>query len=255
LRDAELLTDAVRRAGALAMTMFRNGARQWHKPDGTQVTEADLAVDRLLREKLTEARPDYGWLSEESPDDRARLERDRVWIADPIDGTRSFARGGDRWCIAAALLDRGRPSAAAVYRPVGDELYEAEAGKGVRLNGKPLKRSGAVKAKGARAIGNRMAMRKLAALEVDDSQSQSDVPMLLRLCLLAAGHFDVAVSTGPKHDWDLAAGDLIVHEAGGIVTDGHGKTYRFNRPEAFQRGLVASDSALHGTVLAAMEAP
>jgi myo-inositol-1(or 4)-monophosphatase len=116
LRDADLLNAAVREAGGLAMTLFRGEPRQWRKQDGSIVTEADLAVDELLRARLTGARPDYGWLSEESPDDRARLGHDRVWIADPIDGTRAFAKGGDQWCVAAALLDKGRPSIAAVYR-------------------------------------------------------------------------------------------------------------------------------------------
>lgn len=255
MRDADLLNAAVREAGALALGLHRRPFRQWRKEDGSVVTEADLAVDALLRARLIGARPDYGWLSEESPDDRARLKHERVWIADPIDGTRAFARGGDRWCVAAALLDRGRPSAAAVYQPVGEQFYEAQAGSGAKLNGVPLARAPRASANGARAIGSRAALRKLAPLGIDQAGAAFDIPLLLRLCFIAAGDYDIAVSTGPKNDWDLAAGDLILHEAGGIVTGLRGAPFTFNRPEPFQAGLLASDRALHGALLAAMAAP
>jgi myo-inositol-1(or 4)-monophosphatase len=248
------LNDAVREAGALAMTMFRKSPRQWRKHDGSVVTEADIAVDRLLRERLTTARPGYGWISEESPDDRARLGCDRVWIADPIDGTRAFAKGTEQWCVAVALLDRGRPSAAAIYCPATGQFYQAQSGAGVRLNGEPLERAMRPASAALRAIGNRTALHKLSSLYIADADTSPDIPMLLRLCFVASGLYDLAVATSPKHDWDLAAGDLIVHEAGGIVTDRSGARFEFNRPETFQAGLIACHGALHGKVLAAMEA-
>jgi myo-inositol-1(or 4)-monophosphatase len=119
----------------------------------------------------------------------------------------------------------------------------------------PLKRANRSSASGARAIGSRAALRKLAPLGIDEAGAAFDIPLLLRLCFIAAGDYDIAVSTGPKHDWDLAAGDLIVHEAGGIVTGLRGAPYTFNRPEPYQAGLLASDRTLHGALLAAMEAP
>jgi myo-inositol-1(or 4)-monophosphatase len=254
LRDADLLNHAVREAGRLALGLFHSNPRQWRKADGSIVTEADIAVDRLLRDRLAGARPDYGWLSEESPDDGTRLGRERVWIADPIDGTRSFARGGDQWCVAAALLDGGRPSAAAVYRPVGEQFYEAQAGSGARLNGVPLRRASRASASGARAIGSRATLKKLAPLGIEETGGAFDIPLLLRLCFIAAGDYDIAISTGRKNDWDLAAGDLILREAGGIVTGLRGRPFTFNRPEPSQAGLLASDSGLHETILAAMAA-
>lgn len=245
-----LLEAAVREAGALALTLFRRQVRNWSKPDGSPVTEADVAVDRLLRHSLIGDRSEDGWLSEETLDDPARIGRERLWIADPIDGTRSFIRGGDAWCIGAALVLRGRPVLAAVFRPVTDQLYWAEAGKGASLNGVKIRVGDARRLEGARMIASRSVLKRFNGL-MANADASTDVPLLLRLCRVASGEVDAAVSPGRKNDWDLAPGDLIVHEAEGRVTGLDGSTYVYNRAQSFQTGLVAANGALHRELMAA----
>jgi myo-inositol-1(or 4)-monophosphatase len=249
LADAELLRDAVREAGALARSLFKQKLKHWMKSDGSPVTEADLAVDMMLKRRLKEARGDYGWLSEETPDTHERLERRLVWIVDPIDGTRSFAQGGSEWCIAAALLVDGRPQLAAIYRPMTEDFYEAASGQGARLNGKPLRVGEISGLSGARIIGNASALKQLAARAKVVTVASGNTPLALRLARVAAGDLDAALSTTPKHDWDLAAGDLLVHEAGGAVTGLDGRPFAYNRAETRQSDYVATSQSLHATLL------
>lgn len=247
--DFRLLTDAVREAGALAMTMFQQRLRSWTKSDGSPVTEADLAVDRLLRTRLRPARPSYGWLSEETPDNPERLSAKALWIADPIDGTRSFMSGSDEWCVAVALAIAGRPVFGVVYQPVTGRFFEAGAGRGSRLNGRALRMGGQAQLDGARIAGSKGALKQLALHGQIEPHTRTDVPLALRLCYVASGAFDAALSTGNKSDWDLAAGDVIVHEAGGKVTDLEGRPFVFNGRNSWQKGLVAGNPALHGKMI------
>lgn len=248
MADAELLHKAVREAGLLARSLFQK-VKAWTKSDGSPVTEADLAVDKLLKARLHDARPDYGWLSEETPDSADRLSKSKVWIVDPIDGTRAFANGGDEWCVAAALLIDGRPELAAIYRPMAEEFYEARHGKGAHLNGALLhvgKPSGLTR---ARVLGNASAIRQLEAKAPVKAIASGNTPLAMRLARVASGELDAALSTTPKHDWDLAVGDLLVHEAGGIVTGLNGKVFTYNRAETRQANYVATSQALHATLL------
>lgn len=248
MADAELLEDAVREAGALARSLFGQ-VKHWTKSDGSPVTEADLAVDKLLKERLHDARPDYGWLSEETPDTPDRLGCAKVWIADPIDGTRAFTHGADEWCVAAALLTDGRPTLAAIYRPMTGDFYKAEAGKGASLNGRPLHIVEGGGLTGARVLGNASALKQLQAQAPVEAVPSGNIPLALRLALVAQGKLDAALSTTPKHDWDLAAGDLLVHEAGGIVTGLSGKVFTYNRTVTRQENYVASSARLQAKLL------
>jgi myo-inositol-1(or 4)-monophosphatase len=248
LADAELLHAAVREAGLLARSLFQK-VKGWTKSDGSPVTEADLAVDKLLKARLHDVRPDYGWLSEETPDSVDRLAKSKVWIVDPIDGTRAFANGGDEWCVAAALLIDGRPELTVIYRPMVEEFYEARRGKGAHRNGKLLhvgKPSGLA---GARVLGNASAIKQLEAKAPIKPIASGNTPLAMRLARVASGELDAALSTTPKHDWDLAAGDLLVHEAGGTVTGLNGKIFAYNRAETRQANYVATSQALHATLL------
>lgn len=251
--DARLLEQAVREAGGLALKLFRQTVRKWNKADGSPVTEADVSVDKLLREALHGSRPGYGWLSEETPDDGDRLVRQRLWIADPIDGTRSFAGGGDRWCVGVALIEAGRPMLAAVYRPVTEEFYWAVRGAGAWLNGARISVSDAHRLCGARIGGSRKALQRFRDHDVVPDNTH-DSPLLLRLCRVASGEIDGAFSPGHKNDWDLAPGDLMVHEAGGQVTGLDGASYVFNRPAAYQAGLVAANEVVHRQMIVAGKA-
>jgi myo-inositol-1(or 4)-monophosphatase len=249
LEDAELLHAAVREAGMLARSLFEQKVKGWTKSDGTPVTEADIAVDKMLKARLHEARPDYGWLSEETPDTPERLKHRQVWIIDPIDGTRAFAQGGDEWCIAAALLVDGRPHLAAIYRPLVEDFYEARHEQGATLNGKRLRVGSASRLIGARVLGNASAVKHLLAKAPIDAVASGNTPLAMRLARVAEGELDAALSTTPKHDWDLAAGDLLVHEAGGAVTGLNGKVFTYNRTETRQANYVASSHTLHAKLL------
>ncbi|MBC8037786.1 MAG: 3'(2'),5'-bisphosphate nucleotidase CysQ [Rhizobiales bacterium] len=252
-QDAELLFDAVREAGALALTMFRQNVRRWSKPDGSPVSDADVKVDALLRDKLHASRPGYGWLSEETPDSDERLACEKVWVADPIDGTRAFVNGGSEWCIAAALVSAGRPTAAAIYRPVYEEFYSAVAGEGARMNGSSIVTTDADTLTNAHVVGTRKSLAPLSEHGIQADVSGT-LPLQLRLALVASGRFDAAVSFGNKHDWDLAAGDLIVQEAQGQASDLSGRSYIYNRPQAWQHGMVAAGSKRHTKLIEALRA-
>src|SRR5205085_6447601 len=158
-----ILIDAVREAGALARDMFGRELKTWIKHGTSPVSDADIAVDQLLRARLTGAAPDYGWRSEESGDEPARVAGKRVWIVDPIDGTRAFIRGIPDWTIAAALVENGRPLAGVVFAPAEDALFAAVKGCGATLNGAPVRASDAGTLEGARAAGPRRHLEELAA--------------------------------------------------------------------------------------------
>lgn len=249
--DAEVLFEAVREAGALAMTLLRQNVRKWSKADGSQVTEADLRVDALLAGRLQAARPAYGWLSEETPDGAARLAADRLWIVDPIDGTRDFIHGGRDWCIAAALVEDGKPVIGAIYRPVGEEFFSAIAGRGAVLNGLPITVSDGASLSGARIMGNK---RSLSALQHHGivAETVNALPLQLRLAFVAAGRLDGAVSSGVRNDWDLAAGGALVAEAGGKITATSGDGHIYNRPQPWQQGLVAAGPSRHAALIEAL---
>jgi myo-inositol-1(or 4)-monophosphatase len=249
LADVELLREAVREAGAFARSLFRQSVKAWAKSDGSPVTEVDLAVDKMLKARLHAARPDYGWLSEETPDTEERLAHSNVWIVDPIDGTRAFAHGGDEWCVVAALITDGRPRLAAIYRPMTDDFYEARLGEGAWLNGRPLHVGEPRSLTGARILGNASALKQLQAKASIESVPSGSTPLAMRLARVAQGDLDAALSTTPKHDWDLAAGDLLVHEAGGTVTGLSGNKFTYNRRETRQADYVASSHTLHAALL------
>ncbi len=251
--DRDLLQSSVRTAGQLALKLQRLGVKQWDKPDGSIVTEADLEVDAYLKSKLAGARPDYGWLSEESPDNPSRLKAKRTWIVDPIDGTRSFARNGDSWCIGASLVENGRPVLACIFHPQLDRFYFAEKSKGSWLNSEPLTIANQTETlQHLRVMGPKPVVTQLekhGAIHVP----AKDTPLLARLAMLASGELDAAVSIGAKHDWDLAPGELLVTEAGGTVTGIHNETPLYNQLSRQQSGLVAAAPARHKTIMKILE--
>ena len=251
--DAVLLFDVVREAGELGLALSRKTDLQhWTKPDGSHVTEGDLAINALFEQRLRAARPGDGWLSEETPDDhRARMAQDRLWIIDPIDGTRAFMEGRKEWCVAAALAVNGRPVLAAVYTPRHDEFFIAARGEGATLNGARLTIPDSASLEGAHIAGNRKALASLAHLGIAADPSGS-LPLQLRLAHVAAGRLAGAVSIGNRNDWDLAAGELLVSEAGGIVSGNSGEGYIYNRAQPWQQGLVAAGAKRHAALIDAL---
>ena len=251
--DFDLLRSAVREAGKLAFDLFAKNVKRWNKADGSVVTEADHAVDDLLKERLGASRPSYGWLSEETPDTAERLARPMLWIADPIDGTRSFANGGDDWCIAVALIRDGVPLLAALHRPVRDDFYEAKAGEGAYLNGRRLDIANTTPRGSASIIGHVPALKSMQRRMPLTIVQGGSVPLAMRFAHVASGEIDGALSPLPKHDWDLAAGALLVQEAQGKITCADGTPFRFNKERAQQAGYVAAGADLHRKLLEAMD--
>ncbi|MEM7328485.1 MAG: inositol monophosphatase family protein [Pseudomonadota bacterium] len=252
--DLEILKAVAQEAGALALDYFeRSDVRFWDKSKGHPVTEADLAVNNLIRDRLMAARPDYGWLSEETTLSNATRTAKRVWIVDPIDGTRAFMRQEPYWCIGLGLLEAGRPRAAAVYAPVLKEHYVAVRGGGAFLNGAPINVTECCAEEGCRLITNEGMLTHPGWQEpwpeVELARPKPNAT-LLRMCWVAAGRFDAALTLWRKSDWDLAAGVLLIEEAGGVATTHLGESYVFNRGEPAQRSLLAAGKALHSLLSA-----
>jgi myo-inositol-1(or 4)-monophosphatase len=203
-----------------------------------------------LRERLTAARPDYGWLSEETDDDCARLASRRVFVVDPIDGTRAFLRGEAEFTICAALVEAERPVAAAVFNPATEEMFEATAGGGAQLNGEPLQVSGQTGFAGARLLsGKRMFERAGWKEPPADAAFHTINSIAYRMALVACARYDACVSLAEKSDWDIAAADLIVREAGGCVTTAKGETIRYNARQPRHPSVLVAGPALHGVLV------
>jgi len=242
--DLALVAAAAREAGALAMRFFGRSPEVWTKGDSSPVSEADLAVDRLLGDRLRAARPDYGWLSEETADDAARLGSRRVFIVDPIDGTRAFLRGDADWTVSLAVVEDGRPVAAAVLCPLRDELFLAALGAGARLNGAATRTSGATVLAGSRMGGPKGFVRHATFAAAGVEPVPPVHSLAYRMSLVAAGRLDAAAASSRACDWDLAAADLLVHEAGGRLTDLDGHRVTYNRDSVRHPPLVAATPAL-----------
>ena len=217
-RDALLLTDTVREAGALALSLFRTELKNWTKGTSSPVSEADIAVNELIAGRLRSARPDYGWLSEESADDESRLAKKYTWIVDPIDGTRSYLAGRDDWCVCAALVEDATPVLAAVFAPASDEFFFAARGQGALRNDQRVVASGGDDLDFARMAGPKPLVQRLSSSPEEITLHPRIGSLALRLCRVAHGELDAAFAGGQSKDWDLAAENLIVQEANGRMT-------------------------------------
>jgi myo-inositol-1(or 4)-monophosphatase len=248
-RAAERLAASVREAGALALSMFGTPLKNWTKGASSPVSEADIAVDKLLQERLSDVEPGVGWLSEESVDDPARLAARFVWIVDPIDGTRAYIAGLPEWVVSAALVDNGRPVAACLFAPVSDEFFFAVAGGGATRNRAAITVSPGEAFGGTHIAGPKNFLEKLPAFDPPATIVPRIPSLALRLARVAQGTIDAAIAGGNSHDWDLAAADLLVHEAGGALTTLSGEPLTYNRPEPRHGMLVAAGRDRHAALL------
>lgn len=240
--DRDLIAQAARDAGQLALAFRARGLKAWEKSKGDPVSEADLAADNLLKQRLCPARRDYGWLSEETADDSSRLSASRSFVVDPIDGTRAFIKGRPEFVVSVAVVEGGEPVAAALFDPSTDRLWEAVRGGGARLNGAPIRVSEYTKVTGARILGDPGRLPGIRALGAEASTVNSAA---LRLALAAQGAFDAMIAERPKWDWDIAAGALILTEAGGAITSREGEPLVFNGEPPRQPAPLAAGPALH----------
>ena len=248
-RDALLLKDTVREAGALALSLFRTDLKNWTKGVSSPVSEADIAVNELISGRLRSAAPHYGWLSEESVDDEQRLDKQRVWIVDPIDGTRGYLAGREDWCISVALVEGTRPLLAAVFAPASDEFFFAERGRRTLLNGRPVDATSGTAIDISRVAGPKPLIERLVGSSGEISPHPRIASLALRLCRVAHGKLDVAFAGGQSRDWDLAAADLIVQEANGKMSSLSGETIQYNRREVTHGVLMAAGRDRHALIV------
>ncbi len=253
--DLGLIREAAINAGIMAMDLRKAGLKTWSKSGGSPVTNADIAVDSLLKERLLAARPDYGWLSEETADDPVRLGKSRVFVVDPIDGTAAYIKDLPWFSISIALVEEGRAISAVIHAPAVNETYEAALGGGAQLNGATVGPSRTTDLEDSAMLGD-------AKMFAHPAWRQPWPPMrystrnsiAYRMALVAAGTFDAALALSAKNDWDLAAGDLIASEAGALTTDHKGVRFIYNRQSPLQTSMICATPALHPLILARTQA-
>ena len=235
-----LIEQAAREAGEIAMRHFRRDPEVWWKEGNSPVSQADIEVDVFLREKLLAARPDYGWLSEEIADNKERLAAPRTFVVDPIDGTRAFIDGRKTWCVSVAIVEDGKALAGVLDCPASGEFFSASSGGGAYRNGAPI---GAGKARSSLSLaGPKNMINRLPAEIRARVTPHPYVPSLAyRIALVASGALDATFVKPASHDWDLAAADVILSEAGGQIVDGAMKRPHYAGPNP-RRGALAAGS-------------
>lgn len=249
--DLAVLIAAAQAAGEVVGKFNGPNTKQWYKPnDAGPVSEADLAVNDVLLAHLTRARPDYGWLSEETEDNSKRLQAERVFIVDPIDGTRSFINGEKTWSHALAVVERGEVIAGVVYLPMLDKFYTAARGQGAYLNGERLQISNCQNMCGAQILSTRANLEPQHWRTVVPKFQHHHRPSLAyRLALVAQGKFDAMLTFRDSWEWDIAAGALLAAEAGATISDKTGAALRFNSPAAQTRGIVVAGPELYAQIV------
>ncbi|NCO58193.1 MAG: 3'(2'),5'-bisphosphate nucleotidase CysQ [Deltaproteobacteria bacterium] len=246
---------AARAAGAVALSIYHQAeVRSWEKGEDNPLSEADLAVDRLLHERLLGAAPDFGWLSEESLDDPARLARDWVWVVDPIDGTKEFLQKVPHWTVSIGLVHHGVVQLGVVFNPSEDLLVAGAVGEGITTNGVPATLSATTELVGAHLVGSRSEQKRGEFDDVRDLYRFEAVGSIAyKMALLAIGRCDLYYTLSPKHEWDICGGHALVVAAGGRVTQKDGTPILYNQPKAKYRSVVAANPILHAQLLARLK--
>lgn len=236
--DIALLKDVTKIAGDIALKYFRASNEVWMKKGNSPVSQADFAVNDFLLEQLRGARPDYGWMSEENEDDQSRMAHQRTFIVDPIDGTRGFIEGVDEWCISIAIVENNQTVAAILHAPALSHTYSATTEAASTLNDAEI----AVSA--ASDIGSVTGSRKLNEMFESEYKGKIKVrnyipSLALRIAMVASGEIDAAFARAGANDWDVAAADLILRQAGGNLIDADGNYLSYNRENVRVPSLVA----------------
>jgi myo-inositol-1(or 4)-monophosphatase len=243
--ELEILLQTVKEAGAAILSLQKTGFSVERKSNWSLVTKADLLANDILRNHLTSKFPDYGWLSEESKDSPERLMKERVWIVDPIDGTKEFVAGLGEYAVSVALIENGFPILGCVLNPATDELFYAIKGKGAWLGRCRLKCDESLKPPFLFLVSRTEYARGEWKQFEQTHRIQQVGSIAYKLALLAAGRAHATFSLGPKNEWDIAAGTLLVTEAGGIVTDARGEKFIFNQAKTLVNGIVATTASVN----------
>ena len=247
--DSTLVTRITREAGDLALSLFGTDVSVRMKAGDSPVSEADEAVNEFLRERLCSARPNYGWLSEETEDDSSRLSASRTFVVDPIDGTRGFINGDEEWCVSVAIVENGRPIVGVLVAPCLNKTLSATSGGGIFLNGVPHTR---VLQNSGKIIASGFPSSVFSGIKIQNRDCYHKarfIPSLAwRFALVAFGEWDSVWVKGNVHDWDIAAADLIVRESGGFVTNLSNESLTYNELDITKKSILAS-SLYHSDLL------
>ncbi|MEE9315273.1 MAG: 3'(2'),5'-bisphosphate nucleotidase CysQ [Rhizobiaceae bacterium] len=248
--DQDLLVELAKEAGQIAMKWFGKNPEVWMKEGDSPVSEADFAVDSFLKEKLLQARPDYGWLSEETDDDKSRLNTKRTFVVDPIDGTRGFIGGMDQWCVSIAIVENNRPTVGVLECPALNQTIVAGVGQGATANGRAISSSPFRDDEPIRVTGPKSFQTASLLASKQPVEKTKFVPSLAyRIAMVAMGEMDLTLARASAKDWDLAAADLIAVEAGSILTDIDGNGLIYNCSDVRQGALVACHASHHNEML------
>ena len=246
-RELALAKKAARAAGEILRGHWRRGGYEiGSKGKDNPVTQADLEADRALKKLLHDPFPGYGWLSEETADSEARLECRRVWIVDPLDGTKEFIKGIPEFCVAVALVEEGEPVLGVTYNPITREMFWSARGMGCHLNSSPARVTRTRALHRAKVLASRSETARgewevfHGRLKVSPTGS-----VAYKLALVAAGKGDATFTRSPKSEWDIASGAALLAEAGGTMTDIHGAPIRFNQRHVKVAGMIADNTVLH----------
>lgn len=238
-KEAYILLNAIREAGAAIIKLQQHSIQTTLKENNDPLTTADLLANDILKKRLLDAFPHDGWLSEETVDNPDRLKRKRIWIVDPIDGTKEFIKDIPEYAISVALIENEYPVLSAIFNPRTNQLFHAIYRQGAWLNGSPIycRYSDEHKIK---VLASRTEMASGGWDEfIERANVQAVGSIAYKLALVAAGMADATFSLGPKSEWDIAAGVLLVQEAGGIVTDKLNKPFKFNQTHVRVNGIIA----------------
>ncbi len=252
-KEYDVLCQAVKKARDALLDIVQNGFEKSFKKNDDPVTTGDLTVNSILQEELSQAFPEIGWLSEETKDNPERLEKNKVWIVDPIDGTKEFIESIPEYAISVALVENGKPVVGVVLNPLKDELYTAVKGGGAFLNGKPIHVNSTLNNRPL-IVASRSENKRG---EWEEFKEEAEViptgSIAFKLALVASGQADATFSLSPKHEWDFAAGHLIVEEAGGVVSDKYGESFIFNQANTLVNSIVGTSKVASSKIFEMIE--
>ena len=252
--DLQLAQEAARKASDVIMSYFRDEYEIKEKGEGNPVTTADLEADRILKEALLGARPDDGWLSEETVDSEERLGKSRVWIVDPIDGTKEFIQGIPQFAVSIALAVDGDIQVAVVCNPAKNELFSAVRGEGATLNGKPIRVTPLAELADASILASRSEVKRGEFDQFVDYAITPIGSIAYKLALVAGGQADLTFTLTPKNEWDFAGGALLITEAGGRIHVLGDHPQKFNQPDPLVTGVVSTNGNLFEPLMAMLDA-
>ena len=248
-QDLELAIEAARAGGRIVAKYFKGDYEVTEKAPDNPLTIADTEADEEIKRIVLGARPDDGWLSEETRDSEARLSKERVWIVDPLDGTKEFTQHIPEFCVCVALTVGGVAEVGVSYNPVEDKLFAAARGLGTTLNGEPVSCKPTTELGDAEVLASRSEVKRGEWADYEDLMKVRPTgSVAYKFALISAGEADATFSLTPKNEWDICAGVTLVQEAGGVVTDRHGRPLTFNNAKTLLPGVIAAGPGLWGPI-------